>query len=136
MIQKFVDIFTENKEQLREVFAKEHPKSYKDIVKAVIELLTPNVEKLRYEGEDKPSPFTIHEINDGDYQGTLLYIIGACGYQPSNYWSVKVAYGSCSGCDTLQSIYDGYNEEDIPTKEQVEEYMTLALHIVQGLKEV
>ena len=28
------------------------------------------------------------------------------GYQPSDYWYVRVSYGSCCGCDTLQSITD------------------------------
>ena len=45
---------------------------------------------------------------------------------------MKVGYGSCSGCDTLEGIRH-YND-DKPTEEQVRDYMTLALHIVQGMK--
>ena len=38
-------------------------------------------------------------------------------------------YGSCSGCDLLESIreYDG----GLPTEEQVKEYMMLELHLLQ-----
>jgi len=38
----------------------------------------------------------------------------------------------CSGCDTLEGIR-GY-EDGTPTDEQANEYLTLALHIVQRLK--
>ena len=57
-----------------------------------------------------------------------MFIIGAKGYQPSDYWYVKVGYGSCSGCDTLEAIR-GYSDEK-PTPDQVKDYVTLALHVV------
>lgn len=47
---------------------------------------------------------------------------------------MKVGYGSCSGCDTLEAIRDYSSEK--PTPEQVKDYMALALHIVQGLKKM
>lgn len=37
-----------------------------------------------------------------------------------------------SGCDTLMAI-SGYSDE-LPNEEQVKDYMTLALHLVQKLK--
>jgi hypothetical protein len=127
MIQVAVDRFMENREKLSERFRTAHPGEYKDIVRAVIEAVTDD----EY-SEFSPDPERIHEINDGNYQGTLLYVIGAKGYQPNNYWFVKVFYGSCSGCDTLESIR-GYSDEP-PTPEQVNDYMTLALHVVQELR--
>jgi hypothetical protein len=45
-----------------------------------------------------------------------------------------VGYGSCSGCDTLQGISD-YSHA-APNEKQIDDYMTLALHIVQGFKAV
>ena len=47
-------------------------------------------------------------IDNGDYQGTLLYFIPFETYQPSEseYLLTYVGYGSCSGCDALQWIYD------------------------------
>lgn len=127
MITTFVDRFMANKPQLEGAFAKKHPESYKELVGEVVKLITSG-------DYDDIDPERIHEIDDGEYQGTLLYVIAAKGYQPSEYWTVKVGYGSCSGCDTLQSIHS--YSDDPPTKEQIEEYMTLALHIVQEIKEL
>ena len=128
MIQKFVDRFYEKRDELRMKFAEKHISDYGIIVEYVIEAITDS------NSYGDPDPKRIHVIDDGDYQGTLLYIIGAKGYQPSDYWSVFVYYGSCSGCDTLQGIC-GYRDEP-PTEQNIDDYMTLALHIVQGLKEV
>jgi hypothetical protein len=128
MIAEFVSAFMARKEDLRAQFAAEHPGSYKDIVHAVVTILTDPAD----DEYGRPDPTRIHQIDDGDYQGTLVFVIAASGYQPSDYWFVKVGYGSCSGCDTLEGIrsYD----DNPPTAEQVEQYLTLALHIVQGLK--
>jgi hypothetical protein len=128
MIADFVKSWDANKASVRATFA-HHPEDYKAIVRAVIEMLAANSSEY-----DKPDPERIHEINDGDYQGTLVYVIGASGYQPYRYWYVKVSYGSCSGCDTLEAIR-GY-QYGAPDESQVSQYMTLALHITQGLKEM
>lgn len=128
MIQKFVDRYFANKEKLEAIFAAKHPEKYRNIVEAVIGVISD--EDDHYD----PDPERIHEIDDGDYQGTLLFVIGAKGYQPSDYWFVKIYYGSCSGCDTLQGIW-GYDGGP-PSEEQIKEYMTLALHVVQGIKEM
>lgn len=74
---------------------KQHPITYKEIVKDVITIVS----------EDEyadPNPELITELDHGDYQGTLLYVIPSSAYQPSDYWYVMVSYGSCSCCDTLQ----------------------------------
>jgi hypothetical protein len=49
-------------------------------------------------------------IDDGDYQGTQIFIIPTDTYQPSvkDYVMTDTYYGSCSGCDTLQAI-SGYD---------------------------
>lgn len=129
MIKEFVAVWEERKSEIRAKWAQEPPEAYKDIIQSVVEILQANEQY-----GCAPDPARIHEIDDGDYQGTLLYVIGANGYQPSKYWSVLVSYGSCSGCDTLQDI-GGYSSEP-PTKQQLDDYMTLALHVVQGLKEI
>ena len=130
MIQEFVDRFMEMKPEIRASFAAKQPWCYMDIVQAVIQAIT-------IEGEyGYPDPNRIHVIDDGHYQGTLVYVIGAQGYQPDDYWFVKVNYGSCSGCDTLQGIKESYWGEDGPSEQQLDDYMTLALHIVQRLKEM
>ena len=127
MIQKYVDRFMERKDAIRKQFSKKLPDSYLDVVTAVIKEISDADE---YRDLDSSR---IHLIDDGDYQGTLLFIIAATGYQPNDYWYVKVDYGSCSGCDTLQSILE-YSSE--VTEGKLDELMTLALHIVQGLKEM
>src|SRR5581483_5779174 len=89
------------------------------------------IEAIGGDGYGEPDPSRIHTIDDGDYQGTLLFVIAANGYQPYDYWYTKVSYGSCSGCDTLEAVRS--YSDDTPTAEQVNDYWTLALHIVQGL---
>lgn len=125
MIQPFVQLFENNKDKLRASLATQHPGSYAELVKSVVEI-------LHTDDYGSIDPARIHSIDDGDYQGTLVFVIAASGYQPYDYWYVKVSYGSCSGCDTLQSI-SGYSDSP-PNEEQINDYMTLALHIVQGLK--
>ncbi len=126
MIQDFVTRFDQKRAELADQFSKAHPGSYAEIVKMVITAVTSE------ESYRDPDPKRIHCIDDGHYQGTLIFVIAAKGYRPSDYWYVRVWYGSCSGCDTLEGI-KGY-EDALPTKDQVDQYMVLALHIVQGLK--
>ena len=81
-------------------------------------ILTENVEELKHCGYeylvkttfgailcDLISTNAITMIDDGDYQGTLLFLIPFNTYQPSayEYLMTHVYYGSCSGCDALQS---------------------------------
>lgn len=128
MIQKFIERFDAARETLRAGFAEAHPDNYADIVKRVIAVLADDDDYYA------PDPERVHQIDDGDYQGTLVFVIGCKGYQPSTYWGVLVSYGSCSGCDTLEATR-GYSDEK-PTAEQVSDYMTMALHVVQGLREI
>jgi len=126
MNKVFVDRYMKSKSKLEAVFRKEHPTTYLDIVKAVINILN--------DGYGSPSSDRIVEIDHGEYQGTLVYVIGTEGYQPNEYWYVKIWYGSCSGCDTLESIHQYAHKS--PTESQIKDYMTLALHVVQGLKKM
>lgn len=75
-------------------------------------------------------------IDNGEYQGTQIFLIPEETYQPSvdNYLVTHTYYGSCSGCDTLEGIRS-YDKEK-PTETQVKDYMTLALHLVQRLKKL
>ena len=126
MIESFVKSLYENRDTLREKFSSKHPEDYKEVVRNVVEMLAI---------DNSIDPGCIHEINDGGtYQGTLVYVIGGKGISLDRYWYVKIDYGSCSGCDTLESIrrYD----QGQPSSKQVDEYMTLALHIVQQLREM
>lgn len=57
----------------------------------------------------------ITEIDNGDYQGTLLYLIPFDTYQPNEdeYFMTYTGYGSCSGCDTLLSLQSLDNKKDM-----------------------
>jgi hypothetical protein len=136
MIEEFTKRWFDRNHMVRAMFEFKMPSSYSDIVTAVVSML---------HDEDKYSsidPERIHEIDDGDYQGTLVYVIAASGYQPDKYWYVKVGYGSCSGCDTLENILSGNwgHESEAAAqawkKDAIDQLMTLALHIVQGLKKM
>lgn len=139
MIEEFTKKWFAKNHLVRQKFEEKFPDDYDDIVKAVVTMLHDEDEY------NTPDPKRIHKIDDGDYQGTLVYVIGKTGCQPGTYWYVKVYYGSCSGCDTLEHIRDtatdweeNWNErvDDQRKKEGVDQLMTLALHIVQGLKEM
>jgi hypothetical protein len=132
MIPKFVQAWDARKGEVEAQFKEKGPECYGDIVKAVVNILRSD------DGYDQPDPDRITLIDHGDYQGSQVFIVGAGGYQPSRYWGVVVSYGSCSGCDTLEAIRcDGrYDDDARPSESQVRDYMTLALHVVQGLKAI
>lgn len=124
MIQEFIDRFQEIKPDLLKQFQTKEPDSYEDIL---VQTLSMMFEDGTY-GSPDPSRLTV--IDDGHYQGTLLFIIGADGYQPSTYWSIYVDYGSCSGCDTYQAA-SCYNPE-----ESADEMLLMALHMIQSMKQI
>jgi hypothetical protein len=132
MITELVKQWEENKHKIEEYFKttkQNEYDSYEAIVKKVFEICLPKASD--YSGWDLDK-MTV--IDDGDYQGTQIFIIPTDTYQPSveDYVMTDTYYGSCSGCDTLQAISNW--DYDLPTDEQVEEYMTLALHLVQKIK--
>ena len=60
---------------------------------------------------------SITEVDNGSYQGTILWMIPLDTYQPDegDYLLTFVNYGSCSGCDTLlhlQSVMVGNKLDD------------------------
>lgn len=129
METKFIERFDNKRNEIKETLAflldtcKDNI-DYEDIVRIVIDSI--------HEGNGDPNPNVIHEIDDGDYQGTLLFIIPADTYCPFDYWYVRVAYGSCGACDTLLDIlYGSYSRE-----QQINDLFTLALHIFQGLNKL
>ena len=133
MINEFVAAWNKNKSNLEEFF-RTHKQSeyseYKDLVKLVFDIvINPEMEndRKRYYTDD------IHEIDDGDYQGTAIFILCRRVYQPeiSDYVCTNTYYGSRSGCDTLMAINDEGYLEDLPSDDQVSDYMTLCMHLLQ-----
>lgn len=133
MVDFFITQWNKNKDVLREYIKNNNMENfdeYEKLVKLVLELVinkdndvygeTINVEKLI-------------EINFGEYQGCLIYVFPNDTHQPmaSETFYTTVDYGSCSGCDTLLSII-GYDTDEKPNKNQVEDLMELCLHLVQN----
>lgn len=131
MIREFVREWENGaRDRIRSRLEKAHPEDYKALVQIVVEELSGVA--IEY---SQMNAKRIYLIDDGHYQGTLVYIIAEQHSQPSTYWYVRISYGSCSGCDTLKRIKGNDDlPDDPPTKEQVDRYVTLALHIVQQLK--
>jgi len=101
---------------------------YKYLVEKVISIVF-NDEDADY--DHKWDAENIMEIDNGDYQGTMLFIIPKDTYKPNeaDYLITFVNYGSCSCCDTLLSIQD-WEENPKPAKEQIKDYMTLCKDLV------
>lgn len=124
MIEAFVKRWDKNNSNLLRSFEEILPSDYKDIVERLVEVVLEDE-------ESSPDHKRIQQIDHGHYQGTLVYIIAENGYQPSNYWSVKISYGSCSGCDTFERIIGGNDK-----KAMAKDFWNLSLHILQNIKEI
>ena len=146
MISEFINTFDKREGELEEFFAAHEPKSYYDIVFAVVQLLHGNspllpevelAEERRRDtnkpncGEGLPNPLEISEINDAEWCGSLIYLIPADISAPTedDYWFCSVSYGSCPFCDPLQQVW---GQED--KNKRVDDYMYLAIGVLEGLK--
>lgn len=129
MNKEIIKRWEERKQKLKNQYESKLPTSYVDIFKDIIALISDkeSFDELSMDLE------RITTIDHGDYQGTILFVVGAKGYQPKKYWACYVNYGSCSGCDTFQSVME-YSDEI--TESKVDGCMTMALHMIQGLKEI
>lgn len=134
MIKEFINKWDKYNKDLEKYFKENEQKkysNYKEIVKLLFDIVINRNECFDY---DKFDTKNILVIDDGNYQGTQIFILHKSSYQPSlkEYVYTNTYYGSCSGCDTLQSIscYD----EGKPNKIQLKEYMELSLHLLQKLK--
>lgn len=127
----FSEAWFKNKEKFRNYLQthqqEEYAEEYIDLLKALIEVV------INPELEEKLRIDYIVEADQDGYQGEKIWLIPYDSFScPEKYIWTHTYYGSCAGCDTLKGIahYDyGY-----PTCEQVEEYLTLALHLLQRMK--
>ena len=124
------------REKVRDAFRAKFPGGYGDVVQETVRALAAHMDE---DTQELPDPERITRVASGDYQGAYVYVICAQGSQTRTFWVVKVSYGSCSGCDTLQRIRsekDWDDESPGATEGQLKSLTQLALHIVQRLKEV
>ena len=132
MIKYFVKEWEKNKEEIRKYFQthkqQDYANSYADILKVILETFN------NQNGDILFNTGNLETIDYGEYQGTLIITFCKSTYQPSEnetFYTV-VSYGSCSGCDTLLAISD--YADGYPSEKQVNDYMSLALHLVQNIK--
>ena len=93
-----------NKDKLRAVLAERtdlNTCQYEDLVKLTFEAIY-NTAVTSLDRKLDLEHITV--VDNGDYQGTLLFLIPFDTYQPSEhqYIMTYVGYGSCSICDALQ----------------------------------
>ena len=122
MLKYCVEKWNENEHYLREALEQFDCRNKQMNYKVLMSLVITHILENKWDSEN----FTM--IDDGDYQGTLLFVIPEKIYQPcaGNYLMTYVNYGSCSYCDTMQNIL---YESDT----KVEDLMTLALHMIQHM---
>ena len=132
MIVQFIERFQEIKLDLLEQFCQKEPESYEDIFKQTLKMMFENSEGSYSCDSETPDYERITVIDNGDYQGTLVFVVASKSYQPSDYWVSSVDYGSCSGCDTYQS-YSTYGDDP---KESAPNMLTMALHMIEAMKKI
>ncbi|QJU22620.1 hypothetical protein HLY09_26190 [Enterocloster bolteae] len=130
MLKILVRKWDKNKDRLRKYLEEAvnlNSCSYLDLVKMTfMYIYNDDTQPIHLNVED------ITEIDNGDYQGTLLFLIPFDTYQPSEsqYLMTYIGYGSCSCCDTLQAIQDGYDKK--LAGQQIVDFMTLCKDILSN----
>lgn len=138
MIKYCLEKWDKNKTALEKEIRTNYKKymtcKYIELVKAVVNFVLNDENNSYCSRWDEER---IHEIDDGHYSGTLIYLIPTDNYEPSasDYLITFVEYGSCSGCDTLLHLqswidYDALNL----TEKQIKEYMQLCRDIVTNMR--
>lgn len=131
MIKEFVKKWDKYKNDLENYFRNTKQLEYDEYEKIVKILFEKVVNRDLECDRDKFNTEDLVRIDDGEWQGTQIFILHKDSYQPNveEYVYTSTYYGSCSGCDTLRAIssYDG----GLPDEKQIKDYMTLALHLLQ-----
>ena len=134
MLKYCVEKWDKNKELLRSELATRtdlNSCDYKTLVELVVDYIL-NPGEYGYSDRFDSSKITV--VDDGDYQGCQLFVIPIDTYQPmpNEYIIGFQNYGSCSGCDTLQSIQNWSGGR--LNKEQINDFMELCKDIVCSFK--
>lgn len=128
MIKYVMDKWNENKLCLLEAIEEkvnldERMWDYEELLTLIIKnVLNKDRGFLDYEWSED-----ITTVDNGDYQGTLLFLFPQKVYQPSErgYLMTYVGYGSCSGCDALLAAGENSNKED-----KIKDYMRICQDLV------
>ena len=123
-----------NKDKLRDALAERtdlNHCNYEDLVNLAFEVI--------YNTDANETGYQVLNLNnitvvdDGDYQGTVVFLIPFDTYQPSEheYIMTYIGYGSCSVCDALQGVqsWSNYGKEK-PTEEQLDGFMDICRDLI------
>lgn len=134
MLKQVVDQWDLNKKNLEKYF-RETPQSeyssYEEILRQIIiHVLNEGNKSMNLNPEE------ISVVDDGNYQGTQIFLFHIERYQPDveDYYWTNNYYGSCSGCDVLLGI--SMYGDGLPNENQVEDYMYLSLQLIQKIKKL
>lgn len=105
MLKYAIQQWDNNKAELEKVLADDEnicTCDYEYLVKLVIRHILNGKNRIKYFISREWSE-EVDVVDNGDYQGTLLFAIHLDTYQPASYEYLfsTVEYGSCSGCDAL-----------------------------------
>lgn len=133
MIKEFVLKWEERKEALEHKI-RNTPQSEYDTYEKMVKILFDVVINYGEPFYEQYVTDCITKVDSGDYRGTHIFVLHKESIDDSyigDYVYTTVRYGTCSGCDILKNINgDGYSY-DLPNDEQVKDYMTLMLHLIQ-----
>lgn len=133
MIQQYVDAIVLQKQEIKEELEKKERHynifDYEFIFRMMLEYINKTAENDWEEFSVKDRT----KINDGDYQGTLLFFCHRCMYQPSiyEYYWTHIDYGSCTGCDTMLRAEDAYRYDP---DAGIEQLYLIMLHMAENMK--
>lgn len=140
MLKEYVEAWYRNRDKLKTYFEthtqEQYAENYTDLLKTVIEVVINDPQKvLNVDG--------LIEHDSDDYQGDYIWLIPKVNAWPWvwDYMFCYIEYGSCSGCDTLLGIYQGYYETDgefgdgkLPNPQRVRDYLYLSLQLLQNMR--
>ncbi|MBV8060541.1 MAG: hypothetical protein JO253_03325 [Alphaproteobacteria bacterium] len=130
MIKEFVAIFDANRQAILDDIKANEPQDYEDLFRRLIKILSKNDD-----ARNVPDPERITVIDEGEFTGNRVFIVGESGYISYKYWYCHIKYGSCCVCDTFKSIR-GYDDRasDTLTDDEAKQYRDLMLHMVQEIR--
>lgn len=132
MIKEITRKWENNKHKLEQYFRETNQSeydSYEIIVKRLFELVI-NGYAFSYDCH------ALRTIDDGDMTGTIIFILPEDVYTPGieKYVMTYTYYCACSDCLGMRNISG--KDTGLPSKKQVEGYMTIASHLVQKMKKI
>ena len=130
MVKIMKELWGVNQDKLRKALSEDTNLNSCDY-EYLLKLVFNTIYNTSDEGANNPLDLNrITVIDDGGYQGTLLFLIPFDTYQPSEgeYIMTYIGYGSCSGCDALQAAQAW--EDGLLTEEQVTDFMVICKDLI------